>query len=79
MYAITIPEPGGPEALVWDEVPDPVPAEGEVLVEVVASAVNRADLLQRQGLYNPPSGASPYPGLECSGRVAAVEIGRAHV
>ncbi|MGW0967593.1 NAD(P)H-quinone oxidoreductase [Streptomyces sp. NPDC002516] len=75
MYAITIPEPGGPEALVWDEVPDPVPAEGEVLVEVVASAVNRADLLQRQGFYNPPSGASPYPGLECSGRVAAVGPG----
>jgi len=73
MYAITIPEPGGPEALVWDEVPDPVPVEGEVLVEVVASAVNRADLLQRQGLYNPPPGASPYPGLECSGRI--VEIG----
>jgi putative PIG3 family NAD(P)H quinone oxidoreductase len=73
MYAITIPEPGGPEALVWAEVPDPVPAEGEVLVEVVASAVNRADLLQRQGLYNPPPGASPYPGLECSGRV--VDLG----
>ncbi|MET7982240.1 MULTISPECIES: NAD(P)H-quinone oxidoreductase [unclassified Streptomyces] len=75
MYAITIPEPGGPEALVWDEVPDPVPAEGEVLVEVVAGAVNRADLLQRQGMYNPPPGASPYPGLECSGRIAAVGPG----
>jgi putative PIG3 family NAD(P)H quinone oxidoreductase len=75
MYAITIAEPGGPEALVWDEVPDPVPAEGEVLVEVVASAVNRADLLQRQGLYNPPPGASRYPGLECSGRIAAVGPG----
>ncbi|MEV7320017.1 NAD(P)H-quinone oxidoreductase [Streptomyces sp. NPDC093970] len=73
MYAITIPEPGGPEALVWDEVPDPVPGEGEVLVEVVASAVNRADILQRQGNYNPPPGASAYPGLECSGRI--VEIG----
>ncbi|MFC9844136.1 NAD(P)H-quinone oxidoreductase [Streptomyces sp. NPDC060223] len=73
MYAITIPEPGGPEALVWDEVPDPVAGQGEVLVEVVASAVNRADLLQRQGLYNPPPGASPYPGLECSGRI--VEVG----
>lgn len=73
MYAITIPEPGGPEALVWDEVPDPVAGEGEVLVEVVASAVNRADLLQRQGLYKPPPGASPYPGLECSGRI--VEVG----
>jgi putative PIG3 family NAD(P)H quinone oxidoreductase len=61
--------------LVWAEVPDPVPAEGEVLVEVVASAVNRADLLQRQGLYNPPPGASPYPGLECSGRIVAVGAG----
>ncbi|MFF4832448.1 NAD(P)H-quinone oxidoreductase [Streptomyces sp. NPDC001315] len=75
MYAITIPEPGGPEALVWAEVPDPVPGEGEVLVEVVASAVNRADILQRQGFYNPPPGASPYPGLECSGRVAALGTG----
>ncbi|WP_329187012.1 NAD(P)H-quinone oxidoreductase [Streptomyces sp. NBC_01428] len=75
MYAITIPEPGGPEALVWDEVPDPVAGEGEVLVEVVASAVNRADLLQRQGMYNPPPGASAYPGLECSGRVVQVGTG----
>ncbi|WP_028799334.1 NAD(P)H-quinone oxidoreductase [Streptomyces sp. 142MFCol3.1] len=75
MYAITIPEPGGPEALVWGEVPDPVPADGEVLVEVAASAVNRADLLQRQGLYDPPPGASPYPGLECSGRVVALGPG----
>ncbi|MEH0577455.1 NAD(P)H-quinone oxidoreductase [Streptomyces sp. B21-108] len=75
MHAITIPEPGGPEALVWDEVPDPVPGEGEVLVEVVASAVNRADILQRQGFYDPPPGASPYPGLECSGRIAAIGPG----
>lgn len=75
IHAITIPEPGGPEALVWAEVPDPVPAEGEVLVEVAASAVNRADLLQRQGYYDPPRGASPYPGLECSGRVAALGPG----
>ncbi|MFJ4690959.1 NAD(P)H-quinone oxidoreductase [Streptomyces sp. NPDC088766] len=75
MHAITIPEPGGPEALVWDEVPDPVPGEGEVLVEVAASAVNRADVLQRQGFYNPPPGASPYPGLECSGRIAALGPG----
>ncbi|MGW3193505.1 NAD(P)H-quinone oxidoreductase [Streptomyces sp. NPDC001118] len=75
MHAITIPEPGGPEALVWAEVPDPVPGEGEVLVEVVASAVNRADILQRQGFYNPPPGASPYPGLECSGRIAALGPG----
>ncbi|MFB7075891.1 alcohol dehydrogenase catalytic domain-containing protein, partial [Streptomyces sp. NPDC056290] len=75
MHAITIPEPGGPEALVWDEVPDPVAGEGEVLVEVVAGAVNRADILQRQGFYNPPPGASPYPGLECSGRIAALGPG----
>ncbi|MFG3202266.1 NAD(P)H-quinone oxidoreductase [Streptomyces sp. NPDC048192] len=75
MHAITIPEPGGPEALVWAEVPDPAPGEGEVLVEVVASAVNRADILQRQGFYNPPPGASPYPGLECSGRIAALGPG----
>ncbi|MFE9120521.1 NAD(P)H-quinone oxidoreductase [Streptomyces sp. NPDC007172] len=75
MYAITIPEPGGPEALIWAEVPDPVPGEGEVLVEVAAAAVNRADVLQRQGFYNPPPGASPYPGLECSGRIAALGPG----
>ncbi|MCW2869644.1 NAD(P)H-quinone oxidoreductase [Actinacidiphila oryziradicis] len=75
MYAITISEPGGPEALVWAEVPDPVPGEGEVLVDVAASAVNRADLLQRQGYYDPPPGASPYPGLECSGRIAALGPG----
>lgn len=75
MHAITIPEPGGPEALVWAEVPDPEPGEGEVLVDVAASAVNRADLLQRQGFYEPPPGASPYPGLECSGRISAVGPG----
>jgi putative PIG3 family NAD(P)H quinone oxidoreductase len=75
MHAITISEPGGPEALVWEEVPDPVPAEGEVLVEVVAGAVNRADIMQRMGFYDPPPGASPYPGLECSGRIAALGPG----
>ncbi|WP_430478884.1 NAD(P)H-quinone oxidoreductase [Streptomyces sp. P11-1] len=75
MHAITIPEPGGPEALVWAEVPDPVPGDGEVLVEVVASAVNRADVLQRQGFYDPPPGASPYPGLECAGRIVALGPG----
>ncbi|HEU4424651.1 MAG TPA: NAD(P)H-quinone oxidoreductase [Pilimelia sp.] len=71
MHAITIPEPGGPEALVWAEVPDPEPGPGEVLVDVAATAVNRADLLQRQGFYPPPPGAPPYPGLECSGTVVA--------
>lgn len=67
MYAITIPEPGGPDVLTWAEVPDAVAGPGEVLIRTVASAVNRADLLQRQGHYNPPPGASPYPGLEASG------------
>ncbi|MFI6226963.1 NAD(P)H-quinone oxidoreductase [Micromonospora echinospora] len=71
MRAITIPEPGGPEALCWSEVPDPEPGPGEVVVDVRASAVNRADLLQRQGHYPPPPGASAYPGLECAGVVAA--------
>ncbi|GLX21934.1 NAD(P)H-quinone oxidoreductase [Streptomyces lavendulae] len=75
MHAITIEQPGGPEALVWAEVPDPVAGEGEVLVEVAASAVNRADVLQRQGFYDPPPGASPYPGLECSGRIVALGPG----
>jgi putative PIG3 family NAD(P)H quinone oxidoreductase len=75
MRAIVIDKPGGPEALVWSEVPDPVPGPGEVLIDVVASAVNRADLLQRQGFYNPPPGASPYLGLECSGRIAGVGAG----
>ncbi|GHJ12454.1 NAD(P)H-quinone oxidoreductase [Micromonospora sp. AKA38] len=72
MRAVTITEPGGPEALVWAEVPDPEPGPGEVVVEVRASAVNRADLLQRQGHYPPPPGASAYPGLECSGTVRAL-------
>ena len=75
MHAITIREPGGPEVLEWAEVPDPEPAHGEVLVDVVASAVNRADLMQRQGHYPPPPGAPPYPGLECAGRVSALGEG----
>jgi putative PIG3 family NAD(P)H quinone oxidoreductase len=72
MYAVTISEPGGPDVLRWSQVPDPVPGPGEVLIEVHASAVNRADLLQRAGQYPPPPGAPPYPGLECAGVVAAV-------
>ncbi|MET9796357.1 NAD(P)H-quinone oxidoreductase [Nocardiopsis alba] len=69
MHAIRIIEPGGPEVLAWSEVPDPVPGEGEVLVDVSATAVNRADVSQRQGNYPPPPGASEYPGLECSGTI----------
>jgi putative PIG3 family NAD(P)H quinone oxidoreductase len=72
MRAVTLPTYGGLEALVLAEVPSPEPGPGEVLVDVVATAVNRADLLQRMGFYNPPPGASPYPGLECSGVISAV-------
>jgi putative PIG3 family NAD(P)H quinone oxidoreductase len=75
MRAITIREPGGPDVLEWTEVPDPEPGPGEVLVEVAASAVNRADLLQRQGRYPPPPGASDILGLECSGTIAALGEG----
>jgi putative PIG3 family NAD(P)H quinone oxidoreductase len=75
MRAITVEEPGGPEALVWAEVPDAVAGPGEALVEVVATAVNRADVMQRMGFYDPPPGASPYPGLECSGRIVALGEG----
>jgi putative PIG3 family NAD(P)H quinone oxidoreductase len=75
VHAITIPEFGGPEVLTWATVPDAVPARGEVLVRVAASAVNRADLMQRQGHYPPPPGAPDHPGLECSGTVAAIGEG----
>ena len=75
MRAVTISEPGGPEVLGWGEVPDPVCGPGEVLVDVVAAAVNRADLLQRQGHYPPPPGASEVLGLECSGVVSEVGPG----
>jgi putative PIG3 family NAD(P)H quinone oxidoreductase len=75
MYAITIREPGDPDVLEWTEVTDPRPGPGEVLLEVAASAVNRADLLQRQGHYPPPPGASDILGLECSGTVAELGEG----
>ena len=72
MHAITIRQPGGPEVLEWAEAPDPTPQPGEVLLDVAATAVNRADLLQRQGFYPPPKGASEILGLECSGTIAAL-------
>ena len=75
MKAVTISRPGGPDVLSWSDVPDPAPARGEVLLDVVASALNRADVLQRRGRYDPPRGTSPYPGLECSGRVATIGDG----
>jgi putative PIG3 family NAD(P)H quinone oxidoreductase len=70
--AVTVPTPGGPEALVLADVPDPQPGAGEVVVDVVATAVNRADLLQRMGFYPPPPGASDILGLECSGTIRAI-------
>jgi len=75
MHAVVITEPGEPEVLRWLEVPDPVPGPGEVVIDIAAGGVNRADLMQRQGLYPPPPGAPPYPGLECSGRIRAVGEG----
>ena len=75
MRAITIPEPGDADSLVLDEVPDPEAGAGQVLVDVVAAGVNRADVMQRLGHYPPPPGASEYPGLEVSGRIAAVGDG----
>jgi putative PIG3 family NAD(P)H quinone oxidoreductase len=70
MRAVVVTEPGPPEVLEVQNVPDPVPGPGEVLVDVSATAINRADLLQRQGNYPPPNGASPYLGMECSGQIA---------
>src|SRR5262249_19449466 len=75
MRAVVITSPGGPEVLKLEEVPDPVPGEGEVGVEVAAAGLNPADVLQRQGFYPAPPGAPAYPGLECSGRIAAIGPG----
>jgi putative PIG3 family NAD(P)H quinone oxidoreductase len=72
MKAIEIPTPGPPEVLRLVDRPDPVPGPGEVLVAVVAAGVNRPDLMQRQGNYPPPKGTTDIPGLEISGRIAAV-------
>ncbi|HET9421225.1 MAG TPA: NAD(P)H-quinone oxidoreductase [Nocardioides sp.] len=75
MRAVIAAEPGGPEVLSVGEVPDISPGRGEVLLDVAATAVNRADLLQRKGVYPPPPGASGVLGLECSGTVAEVGDG----
>lgn len=69
---MTAARPGGPEVLGPTDVPDPVPAADEVVIDVVAAGVNNADLLQRAGRYPPPPGAPSWPGLEVSGRVSAV-------
>ena len=69
MEAVITTASGGPEVLRVDAVPDPQASADEILLAVAAAGVNRADLLQRQGFYPPPAGASPILGLECSGRV----------
>ncbi|MPZ38601.1 MAG: zinc-binding dehydrogenase [Rhizobiales bacterium] len=75
MTAIIIRAPGGPEVLVPEQRPVPQPGEGEVLVKVAAAGVNRPDVMQRQGLYPPPKGATDIPGLEIAGEVAALGPG----
>jgi tumor protein p53-inducible protein 3 len=73
--AILVDRPGGPDALRLGDAPDPEPGPGEALLAVHATAVNRADLLQREGRYPPPPGASPILGLEAAGEVAALGPG----
>jgi NADPH2:quinone reductase len=75
MTVIGIRAPGGPEMLAAEQRPLPQPAEGEVLVKVAAAGVNRPDVMQRQGLYPPPEGASDIPGLEIAGEVVALGAG----
>lgn len=72
MKAIVITSAGGPEVLQLQEVEDLLIKDDEVLIKVEATALNRADTLQRKGSYPPPKGASHYPGLECSGTIEAV-------
>jgi NADPH:quinone reductase len=75
MTVIGISKPGGPEVLVPETRPVPQPAQGEILVKVVAAGVNRPDVAQRSGVYPPPPGASDLPGLEISGTVVALGEG----
>jgi putative PIG3 family NAD(P)H quinone oxidoreductase len=75
MRAVVADGAGGPEVLSVADVPDVEPGAGEVAIAVAATAINRADLLQRQGFYPPPPGASEVLGLECSGEIAAVGDG----
>jgi len=72
MKAILIKEPGGPEVLTLGEFETPRPSAHEVLVKVKATALNRADTIQRKGVYPPPAGASPILGLEMSGEVVGL-------
>ncbi len=78
MTAIEITEPGGPEVLRPGSRPLPLPGAGEVLIQVAAAGVNRPDVMQRQGSYPPPAGASDIPGLEVAGTIVAVGLGVNH-
>ena len=75
MRAVVVSQPGDVDALQVVDLPMPEPGPGEVLIEVAAAGVNRADLMQRRGFYDPPPGATPVLGLECSGSIAAVGEG----
>ncbi len=75
MRTVVASEPGGPEVLSVTDLPDPEPGAGEVVIAVAATAINRADLLQRKGMYPPPAGAPTTLGLECSGTISAVGEG----
>ncbi|HEY0464861.1 MAG TPA: alcohol dehydrogenase catalytic domain-containing protein, partial [Polyangiaceae bacterium] len=75
MKAVLVSEPGGPEKLELVDVPDPAPGTAEVAIEIHATALNRADLLQRRGLYPPPPGTTDILGLECAGVVSELGPG----
>lgn len=75
MRAIAIARPGGPEGLELQDWPVPAVADGEVLIRIAAAGVNGPDLAQRRGHYDPPPGASPLPGLEVAGEIAAIGPG----
>lgn len=72
MKAVVVTVLGGPEVLQVQQVEDPELKDGEVLIKVEAAALNRLDAFQRQGVFAPPPGSSPYPGLECSGIIEAI-------
>ena len=75
MAAVEIVAPGGPDVLKVTRRPVPFPGQGEVVIKLAYSGVNRPDMLQRAGLYNPPVGASDLPGLEGAGVISAVGLG----
>ena len=77
MTAMGFDDPGGPDVLRPETLPVPEPGENQVLIRVSHAGINRPDVIQRQGFYPPPPGASPIPGLEVSGTVVAVGKGAA--